>query len=693
MIGLGQSSSLGIGLAVTLIDNFSNSARRVSGAMLNMTQARRRVIQSQNAAASAMSAAGTTMLESLRPVAASFIGAITQASEFQYVMSGVKVATEATDAEFKALNKTVLDLGNDSIFSAKQVADAAYELATAGYTAKQTENALAGIVALGAAADVPLEKAALLAANIRNAFQIPASETMRIADILSTAAIKSSAKLPEIASGIKYVAARAAYLNVPLEETISLLATLNSMGLHGSTAGTAADNLLRTISTAMSDFATKKQSKIMDLIGLTPQDMVDAKGELIELPKLIDKIFSKLRGYSRTQQSAVISGLINERGARAALLSAISGSKGEGLSLAELTRILKEESIGSADKVAKERQNNLYGDIERAKSAWETMMITIGESSSTVVRPLVQAFTKLLEVTTDILTSPLGKWIIGVGTAWLVAKLAAAAFMLVASNIVLMSNMGIIRHQAWATSAVAAYGRAAVAARTYAAQQALALGAGSRRAGPVGLMAWFGASPIIVLLRGFFVKALGFMSFIPKIVGGLIAFLGPVLGPLALLAGILAILAGTYAYMKSRDNANSKEKTFLKEYNSLITQQGQTMAALRESFENGGIIVNGTKHSSGRGWKIGEIPKDSEAYKAVGGYVADVIEHQKAQQRELIKKHYGEDVYQEKEVKDSKGNLLFKQPALYTTILLDGKPLYQGVAEIYEEELKKYGFH
>jgi hypothetical protein len=195
MLGLGQYSSLGVGLAVTLIDNFSGNANRINQSMNQMAN---NAQASQRAAAKAMQQSGAIMMGTSAMLAIPMAKAVDVASKFEYVMSGVKAATEATGTEFKALEKKAIDLGNSSIFSAKEVADAMYELSTAGYGAKETYEAIHGIVSLGATADVPLEQAALLAANIRNAFQIPASQTDRIADLLSMASIKSSAQQMDV---------------------------------------------------------------------------------------------------------------------------------------------------------------------------------------------------------------------------------------------------------------------------------------------------------------------------------------------------------------------------------------------------------------------------------------------------------------------------------------------------------------
>lgn len=486
MFGLGSYSTLGIGLAVTLVDNFTNNANRVNQSMNGMANnaqsAQRRMAQN-------MQTTGAYMMGLSGAMAVPFVKAIDYASKFQYVMSGVKAATQATTSEFAALEKKAIDLGNSSIFSAKDVADAMYELSTAGYKAADVYKAINGIVALGATADVPLNQAALLAANIRNAFQIPAEQTDRIADLLSLASIKSSAKLPEMAEGMKYVSARASMLKVPLEETIALIATLNSMGLHGSTAGTAADNLLRTMATAMSEFRTKKQSSVMSMIGLAPKDMLDAQGNLIALDKLVEVVFSKIKKYTPQQQSAIVSALINERGARAQILAAISGKKGEGISFGELTQMLKYGAAGSAEKTAGIRQDNLYGDLERVKSTWESVLISIGKALSGPLRPALQLLNQILTAVTAIVSTKIGGWLMTMLAAYAAVNFAVGAYKFTMGGIALLSMQGVIANQAWATSAVTGYGAATVAARTYGVTMATInrFGMGSMFAGMAGV--------------------------------------------------------------------------------------------------------------------------------------------------------------------------------------------------------------
>jgi TP901 family phage tail tape measure protein len=581
MLGLGQYSSLGVGLAVTLIDNFSGNANRINQSMNQMAN---NAQASQRAAAKAMQQSGAIMMGTSAMMAIPMAKAVDVASKFEYVMSGVKAATEATGNEFKALEKKAIDLGNASIFSAKEVADAMYELSTAGYNAKETYEAINGIVSLGATADVPLEQAALLAANIRNAFQIPAAQTDRIADLLSMASIKSSAKLPEMAEGMKYVSARASMLKVPLEETIALIATLNSMGLHGSTAGTAADNLLRTMATAMSDFKTKKQSAVLDMIGLGKSDIVDAQGNLIALDKMIEKVFSKIKNYSPMDQSAIISALINERGARAQILAAISGKKGEGISFADLSNILKYGADGAASNIAKTRQDNLYGDIEKLKSAWESFMIAMGKAIGTVVR-LAVALTKVLDIMVKLVSTPIGKFLAVMLAGWVAVNFAIGAYRFTMGSLVLLTNSGIIANSRWATSAVAGYGAATTAARTYGVTMATVnrLGLGSMMAGMAGVGWNAGAGRfvgaggrfmgmaavasrfgilgqillmVIGLFQGLATAIMGIISAIGAGITGILTLLGPIGWVIAAL-GVVA--GGLYMWGKHKEEKEKRE--------------------------------------------------------------------------------------------------------------------------------------
>jgi len=577
MFGLGSYSSLGIGLAVTLVDNFTNNSNRINQSMTGMANNAR---AAQRKMAQNMQSTGMYMMGLSGAMAVPFVKAIDYASKFQYVMSGVKAATQATTAQFSALEKKAIDLGNSSIFSAKDVADAMYELATAGYEAKDVYKAINGIVALGATADVPLNQAALLAANIRNAFQIPAEQTDRIADLLSLAAIKSSANLPQMAEGMKYVSARAAMLKVPLEETIALIATLNSMGLHGSTAGTAADNLLRTMATAMSEFRTKKQGAVMTMIGLSPKDMLDAQGNLIALDKLVEVVFSKIRKYTPQQQSAIVSALINERGARAQILAAIAGKKGEGVSFGELTQMLKYGAAGSAEKTAAIRQDNLYGDLERVKSTWESVLIAIGKALSGPLRPALQMLNSILTVITAIVSTKIGGWLMTALAVYAAINFAIGAYKFTVGGIRLLTMQGVIANGAWAASAVTGYGAATAAARTYGVTMAMVnrVGTGSILASMAGVgwnantgrfvgqggrflsmaavagnLGIFGRMLLLAsgALATLMTAITGVFTAISGAIAGILAFLGPLgiaMGAIALIAG------GLYLANKGRND-------------------------------------------------------------------------------------------------------------------------------------------
>lgn len=465
MLGIGRYSSLGIGLHVSLIDNFSAGASRVATAMGTMTRAQ---VNSQRMAAQSMQNNGMLMMATAGAMAIPFISAIKYSAKFNYAMSSVRSAVNLTSKEFEGLRQRAIDLGNTTIFDPEQVAKTMYDLGTAGYeTAKQIQSAIRPVLDLASISNVNPDLAAKMVANIRMAFQIPESQTSYIADILSLVDNKSSAKLMELGEGMKYFAASASMMGIKLEPAMAMIGVLNSMGLHGSTAGTGPANMLKDIATAFSPFATKKQKQVLDMLGLGKKDVTDAAGNMIRLDKLVGKLFDRMAKYSPMDRAAMMSGLVQARGARAAVLSAMAGNKGIGLSYTALLEDIYKNARGSASKRSAIRNDNLEGDWMKLVAGWKSFSTVIGEALNGPLRILAKLGIQILHVMTALGSTTVGKGIIALGAMWIMVNFAAGVYNFTLGGIRLRQMQIAALNATMGASAAASWGVATAGARTY----------------------------------------------------------------------------------------------------------------------------------------------------------------------------------------------------------------------------------
>ena len=580
MIGT-RGGAIGVGLAVTLYDMFSGPAGRVTRAMGSLTAAQRNAaVANQRIGGGMMLAAAATLVPMSR--------AINLAADFEYTMTGVKAITKATSAEFKELSKQAINLGKSSIFNAKEIADAQLLLAKTGFEAKDVYASMQGIVNMAAASDTPIDKVADFIGKIRNSFQIPAKEADRIGDIMTVATLKSSANLESLIQGFKYAGQRAAQLGIPLEEVTAMLAVLNSSGLTGSVAGVSIDNMLRNLSKAVTDFRTKRQTQALTAMGLAPSDIMDAQGNLKSLVDVVDVMFARMKGMNSLEQTAMMSALFGERGARG-IVSAQQAGKLEGISFRQMTDMLKYQSAGEAKRIANERLDNLYGDLERAKEALTSMAIAIGLALSPLVRILSKAIVMFVDLVTALVSTNFGKYLLIAVTAFVTVIGLVGTYRFIVGSLSLVMGRNITAHSSFFTLSMRGWTLMTLSAARYAtllrglntmgllSSMGLALNSAGRLMGPIGggRYGFVGRGGIQAAARAANLMALatsGVLGPLRALAVGFIGLLGPIGGLLAFLGAIAAVGYGVYKVFKGISDQKEKDRI-------AQTPQGRYLAA------------------------------------------------------------------------------------------------------------------
>jgi len=187
-------------LAVKLIGDVTDFNEKMVGAA-NMIQS---VGDKMQATGDRMQAIGQkwSMFVSA-PLIAMGKSALDSAADFEQSMNVMEQVTGATTDQMKALSDQALQTGKDSVFSAGEVAKAQLALSKANFDVNATMAATPGVVALAAAADMELADAAEITANAISAFNLPASDASRIADMLAASANASTASVYDQAKALQ----------------------------------------------------------------------------------------------------------------------------------------------------------------------------------------------------------------------------------------------------------------------------------------------------------------------------------------------------------------------------------------------------------------------------------------------------------------------------------------------------------
>lgn len=322
--------------------------------------------------------------------------------EFDKQMSANQAVLELekTSAEMTKLRSQAISEGARSAFSASQAAQAQFELAAGGFTAKQVMDSLAGSLDLAAAGQVDLALAAQIAVGTLNGFGMEAKEIGRMNDVLVATANKSAVGIEDLGEAMKYAAPIARLYGTSIEKTSAMMGILGDNNIKGSEAGTG----IRTILTRLA--STPKP--VREALGGLKIETVNKDGTMRQIDEVLAEINQKTKNLNDDVKFDIFKSLAGEEHlSKFAVLVANSQvlDKNTGKVVNNITEFTKEleNAKNLAGKVAETRLDNLAGDIDQMKGAWESMSIALGGEGGIIndtLRDLVSHITEIINKVT-----------------------------------------------------------------------------------------------------------------------------------------------------------------------------------------------------------------------------------------------------------------------------------------------------
>lgn len=326
---------------------------------------------------------------------AGLTGATRLIAGFQEQMAAVRSVTQATDAQLATLTATARELGGATQFSAREAAEGMQALGQAGFTTNQILAAIPATLDLAAAGGLELGRAADIASNTLSAFNLAASETVRVADVLAATAAKSNTNVEQLGQAMKFAAPTAAGLGISIEETAAAIGVLSNRGLQATQAG---EGLRRVLSLLVNP--TKENRKLfaeLDKI-YTDVDLSLSRG-LNPAVNTLSDILKRLQPVLTDQQLAFR--LFGTEGANIAAILSQNTTEFDGLR--EAVR-----SSGQAAEQARIRNDSLAGAMKALNSAVEELILNMGSSGlAAALRDMATLMTELAR-SSDSLSAGLG---------------------------------------------------------------------------------------------------------------------------------------------------------------------------------------------------------------------------------------------------------------------------------------------
>lgn len=307
--------------------------------------------------------------------------------DFEQGMANVKAISGATGAEFEELTATAKKLGESTMFSAAQAAEAMENLAMAGWKSKDIVAGMPGLLDLAAAGSVDLATASDVVASAIAQFKLNASESTSVADILAATATNSKTDVQGLGESFKYAGSLAGALGYEMKDVAVAFGIMGNSAIDASSAGTALRGILARMS-KQEGLTSEESNAVAEAMKKVGVSMTNSKGESKDLLTIIKEMRKGFSGMTEAEKSATAANLAGQN-AMSGLLALVNASDED---FDKLTNAIY-NSQGAAAKMAGTKMDTLQGSLLYLQSAAEGVKIAIGEKLQPYVKGLVDWIT------------------------------------------------------------------------------------------------------------------------------------------------------------------------------------------------------------------------------------------------------------------------------------------------------------
>ena len=316
------------------------------------------------------------------PVMALGASVVKTQMQFEQAMSKVQALSGATGSDLQLLEDTAKQLGESTVYSASEAADALGYMALAGWDAQQSAAGLPGVLNLAAASGMDLAQASDLVTDYLTAFGLEADQAGRMADVLSYAQANSNTTTEMLGEAFKNCAVNAHNAGMTLEETTAILSKFADAGLKGSEGGTALNAIIRDMTQKMKNGAIQ--------IGQTKVQVQDANGNFRKMTDIIRDVDKATEGMGDAQKTAALMTTFTADSIKGMGILCNTGAD----NIDKFTNELK-NSDGTAEDMANTLSSTLSGALKQLSSAWEGLQYDLGDTTG-VLTKIVNGLTLLV---------------------------------------------------------------------------------------------------------------------------------------------------------------------------------------------------------------------------------------------------------------------------------------------------------
>ena len=303
---------------------------------------------------------------------------------FDSSMAKVGAISGATGEELLLLRDKAKEMGETTIFSATEAADALSYMAMAGWKTEEMLSGIDGVMALAAASGEDLAKTSDIVTDALTAFGLSAEDSGHFADVLAAASSNANTNVSMMGETFKYAAPIAGALGFSVEDTALAIGLMANAGIKGSQAGTS----LRTIMTALSKDVTITGSALGEVTIAT----TNADGSMRDLSDILTDLQAAFSQLTESEQASAAEAIVGKN-AMSGFLALMNSGSGD---VEKLSGAIA-DCDGEAQRLADTMTDNLGGDVTKMKSNLEALQLSIYEKLEPSLRKGVEALNKLID--------------------------------------------------------------------------------------------------------------------------------------------------------------------------------------------------------------------------------------------------------------------------------------------------------
>jgi TP901 family phage tail tape measure protein len=299
---------------------------------------------------------------------------------------------------YDQLRKSIEDVARVAAGTPTQVAQLATALSRAGFTAKETSQALRGVVMGAEATSVSFEEMGSVISDVMRSFGIDTSKTSKVVDILVKSANSSNQTVLDLGEAMKYAAPVARTLGINVNDLAATMALMANNGIRGSDAGTALRTGLSRLQLAASGSndelmgLTKGSELLAKAMKVMGADVLNAQGQLKPMDQVILSLRDNMNKLPVGQRAEIAKALFGDE-AGSKFLALLNSSETQIVSMFDKIR-----NSGGATEETREQMRGFSDTMLILTGNIETVTNAIGDKFIAVLDPLAKGATAVLDV-------------------------------------------------------------------------------------------------------------------------------------------------------------------------------------------------------------------------------------------------------------------------------------------------------